>query len=64
MLRDDKGMNLGGIEVEADCHLGQDEEYNQGSVFHVMNLLMVIWVRSMCFLVKSGSMSKTTSPTV
>ena len=30
MLRDDKGMNLGGIEIEADCHLGQDEEYNQG----------------------------------
>lgn len=29
-LRDDKGMNLDGIEVEADCHLGQDEEYNQG----------------------------------
>lgn len=26
----DKGMNLDGIEIEADCHLGQDEEYTEG----------------------------------
>ena len=23
-------MNLDGIEIEADCHLGQDEEYTEG----------------------------------